>query len=205
MIFDLIQAGGVIFWILTAIFALVIASEVQSDRIGPATITLFAYLAALVAFSTLGTTAGVWLLKHPIYILYGTGAYIVGAVIWTPIKWRAFFLPALFEKYNDLRAKYLASKKLTDLVGEDDAETAALRADFLMYAKNSMGDINQLRMVRRNKANITTWIAYWPFSLVGTFIGDFLTRIAYNIYRALASSLQRMSDGMASRYVELDS
>lgn len=200
MIHAFLEAGGLIFWILTAIVALVIASEVQNDRSGVATATIVGYIAAIALFTTAGAAGGflAWLGHNPRYIVYGVVAYLVGAIVWTPIKWRVFFLPKLFEVYDDFKTEWMTQNKVKDL--SDDT----VKANFLQAARRSIGDINEKRKVSHNKARITAWIAYWPFSIVGTFFGDFLTRVAYSIYRGIGSFLQRLSDGMASKYHELE-
>jgi hypothetical protein len=45
---------------------------------------------------------------------------------------------------------------------------------------------------RNNKAKIVSWIGHWPFSIIGTFFGDFLYRIGYKIYGYLGGTYERI-------------
>ena len=45
---------------------------------------------------------------------------------------------------------------------------------------------------RNNKARIMAWIGHWPFSIVGTFFGDFLYRIGRTIYNYLGGTYERI-------------
>jgi hypothetical protein len=51
-----------------------------------------------------------------------------------------------------------------------------------------------------NKYRIMGWIAYWPFSMVGSIFGDFLSRIVKNIYRVLSSLYEAMGDKVFSDF-----
>jgi membrane-bound ClpP family serine protease len=46
--------------------------------------------------------------------------------------------------------------------------------------------------VRNNKARILSWIGHWPFSIIGTFFGDFLYRIGNRIYNYLGGTYERI-------------
>ena len=45
---------------------------------------------------------------------------------------------------------------------------------------------------RNNKARIMSWIGHWPFSIIGTFFGDFLYRIGRTIYGYLGGTYERI-------------
>lgn len=45
---------------------------------------------------------------------------------------------------------------------------------------------------RHNKGRIMGWIGHWPFSIVGTFFGDFLYRIGRTIYNYLGGTYERI-------------
>lgn len=196
MIHDFITFGGVLFWIIVGVVTLVIAAEINSEKTGTAVLTLLATIAAIVAFtdapfSTLG--------QHPIYILYGFLAYLVGAVIWATIKWRAFFLPKIFDAYETYRNQWLDGRQLKEMPA--DSKT---RDEFAKAARERGVDVSRTRMASHNKARITTWMFFWPFSLIETFFGDFLHRVFTTLYKMVVGLFQRMSDGMASKYSELN-
>jgi len=45
---------------------------------------------------------------------------------------------------------------------------------------------------RNNKAMIISWIGHWPFSIIGTFLGDFIYRIGRTIVNRLAGTYERI-------------
>lgn len=53
-----------------------------------------------------------------------------------------------------------------------------------------------------NKSRIMGWIAYWPFSMIGSIFGDFLSRIVKNIYRVLSSLYERMGSKVFADFDE---
>ena len=46
--------------------------------------------------------------------------------------------------------------------------------------------------IRNNKAKVMAWIGHWPFSIIGTFFGDFLYRIGRTIYNHLGGTYERI-------------
>jgi uncharacterized membrane protein YccC len=197
MIAELITFGGVLFWIIVGTVTLILAAQIDSEKVGSATLTLLITVAAIVAF----TNAPVldFIQDNPLYVVYGALAYVGIAAIWAFIKWRLFFLPKLFDRYETLRWRFLESRGLKEMPAD-----AAVRDAFNSIYDVKALDINVNRMVRYNKGRITTWMVFWPFSFIGTFVGDFLQRVFASVYQTIAGGLQRMSDRMASKYSELD-
>lgn len=202
MIHDFVTFGGVLFWIIVGVVTLILAAQVNDEKTGYATLTLLGTIAAIVAFTNAPVVDAVK--AHPIYVLYGILGYLAIAGVWAFIKWRVFFLPKLFDRYDELRTKFLRT------AGPNQTALSEMPADPAVRDKfNKVDDVRYLnigynRMVSHNKGRITTWMIFWPFSLIGTFIGDFLHRVFQTLYKSIAGGLQRMSDTMASKYSELD-
>jgi hypothetical protein len=197
MIYSFIEFGGVLFWSLIALLTLVLAGQVSQEKTGYAILTSLVGIGVILAFTTTPIIATVK--EHPIYVLYGVIGYFVIAGLWAIVKWRAFFLPALFEKYDELRSAFLKEKGLNDFPADP-----AVRDEFNKRRDVSYLDINNTRMVRYNKGRVTTWMVFWPWSIIGTFFGDFLYRVFTTIYKGIHGMLQAMSDKMASQYSELN-
>jgi hypothetical protein len=197
MITTLITAGGIIFWIILGIVALIIAGLVEEDKTGKATFAVGATLALLVAFTDIGIYQ--WIKANPLLLAEGVAAYLGIALVWAAIKWRVFYLPDLFDRYEKLRSHFLKGKGLNHMPA-DQSVIDEFNNDHIVRCLS----IQTKRNVRYNKARITGWMIYWPFSMVGTFIGDFMVRLFATMYKMLAGSLQRVSDRMASQYSELN-
>lgn len=197
MIAEIITFGGVLFWIIVGLVTLVLAAQVDSDRAGAATLTLLITVAAIVAFTNAPVLEFVQ--ENPIYVIYGVLGYLGIAAVWAFVKWRMFYLPKLFDRYEELRSDFLKNRGLKEMPADQTVRDA-----FNATNEVKILNISQRRMVSNNKGRITVWMAYWPFSFIGTFVGDFLQRVFASVYQAIANSLQSMSDRMASRYSELD-
>jgi len=199
MVYDFITFGGILFWIIVGVIALVIAAEINDEKVGMASVTLIGSALAIFAFTDAKTSLGGVITTHPWYIVYGFLGYLALAVVWATIKWRLFYLPKIFDAYDEFRQSWLAQKGLKDMPA--DQQTRDL---FASAVRGAGVDVTYTRMVRHNKARITTWMVFWIFSLIETFLGDFLQRVFASLYNAVAGLFQRMSDGMASKYSELD-
>lgn len=196
MLHEFLVFGGLLFWVIVGVITLVIAAQVHEDRVGGATATLVVFLALVGLFTN---TLSVISTIPPIFYVYGFGAYMGAAGLWATVKWRAFYLPKLFDRYEELRSDFLERKSLKEFPADP-----AVRDEFNSWHDVRILNIGERRMVRYNKGKITTWMLYWPFSLIETFFGDFLHRVFATLYKMVAGLFQRMSDGMASKYSELN-
>ncbi len=62
-----------------------------------------------------------------------------------------------------------------------------------MYRGNSL---RQKPMAASNKAKITAWMIFWPFSMVGTVLNDPVKRIFTFLFGRFKHLYQKMSDGV---------
>lgn len=197
MIYDLVAVGGVIFWLAFGLFTVLMLAYVSEDKFRTSSFILVIALVFFLGFTNLPILQAVR--EQPSLILYYVLGYLGIAAVWAMIKWRMFFLPKLFERYEEFRSGWLAKKGLNEVPAD-----GRLRGEMLDQARSYGADPTYHRMVSNNKARIMGWMAYWPFSLLGTFVGDFMHRVLTTMYKMVAGLFQRMSDGMASRYDELN-
>lgn len=193
MLIEFLAAGGIFFWAIVGLVFLVLTTQVHNERVGWATFTLILFIAGLVLLTGAGKIIASWPL---IYYVYAVGAYLGISAVWAAIKWRVFFLPKLFERYEEVRSAWLNRNGLKEM----PADPAVIQK----FKDNTGSQINRDRMVSHNKGRITTWMIFWPWSLLETFLGDFLVRVFDYMYKAVAGGFQRMSDRMASKYSELN-
>jgi len=194
--YEFLAFGGVLFWTIVGLVCLVVTTQVHNEKTGWAFVTFFGAVLLLALGSGL---YGVLKSIPPINYLYGALAYLGIAALWAVIKWRAFYLPSLFRRYDELREEFLRKRGLTEMPADRKVTDAFKSLDDVKYL-----NIEYKRMVRHNKSRITGWMIFWIFSVLETFIGDFLVDVFDRIYRNISGLLQRMSDNMASKYSELD-
>jgi predicted membrane protein len=73
-------------------------------------------------------------------------------------------------------------------------------AKYWLFLKNVKADMIERGVTERprssyiknNKAKVMAWIGHWPFSIIGTFFGDFLYRIGRTIYDMLGGTYERI-------------
>lgn len=94
---------------------------------------------------------------------------------WSIFKWYLYLL--------DLR-----DRTLRDFDRDRSRNPDKVKASFPARPHNSYA--------RENKGLIMGWIAHWPFSMIGSIIGDFLTGIVKNIYLMLITIYDRISSSI---------
>jgi hypothetical protein len=68
------------------------------------------------------------------------------------------------------------------------------------YRDNPLGSLPK---AANNKARITAWMAFWPFSVVGTLVNDPVRRLVDFLFTQFKALYQRMSDALFSSHPEL--
>jgi len=71
---------------------------------------------------------------------------------------------------------------------------------YYLYLTNVRDDMKERGITERprnsymvnNKAKLMSWIGHWPFSIIGTFFGDFIYRIGRTIYNHLGGAYERI-------------
>ncbi len=111
--------------------------------------------------------------------------YFVVGGLWSVAKWY-FYLLKLRDQVQVTMVRPPGS-------GEDILRTADLK-HIRKRPRSSYAS--------ENTGRILGWIGHWPFSMVGTFIGDFIQRIATNIYLVLSKLYDRMADRIFAGFEE---
>lgn len=121
----------------------------------------------------------------------GTFLMLVGivAVIWTATDYNPFVLAwdnlanliSFFSLYFVVGAVWSMVKWYFYLINvrEDMIERNTKERPHNSYASN-------------NKGRIMSWVGHWPFSMIGTLVGDFLTKILRTIYETFSSVYERI-------------
>jgi hypothetical protein len=137
------------------------------------------------------------------------GLYVVCAIPWSFIKWFSF-LRNYRDQFREYKGKFLTSRSIPT--------TASVPLDLLPDFKDWLnqnynwrrGDVNLIGLqslerprARQNKSRIVSWMAFWPFSLVGTLLNDPVRRLFTWLFQAFSSLYQRMADYVFRNDVEL--
>lgn len=196
---DIIVLGGLIFWILTAIFLIVFFASMHKEKGIIATISLFSYFFLLAVFGSFDMTG--FIIRNPIMLAIFTVSYFLCGTIWAFFRWN-IFAGDILNKYNDHKKEWLEKKGINGHVVPDDMKkewTQAVKSYATKIKQQHFSDgksaIDAIKpRVRENKGRIMLWLSYWPFSFCHYLFADVLSDIWNWIYRMIGNSLQSISD-----------
>jgi len=169
--------GGVWFWILTALFVILLVFEVAREKAIAGVGTILVYLGLIHIFGNASIFAIVK--EHPEYVYIGIPAFFFVGANWSLAKWW-FYVKRKALEYRETRMFFLESH---DVVG------ATLDTPIPDNLKNILPDPRR-PLARHYKWRIITWMMYWPFSMVWTLLEE-PWRL---IYEAMERLFQRISD-----------
>lgn len=173
--------GGWGFYVLVTLGFLIVSTLVGNDRGKLATASLVVLL-GYVWFASTEPLA--WVLAHWQVILATLCAYYGGGIVYTYLRWRQFVQFRITLYINAKRA-FLTARGI-----EGTVIPSTLAPEFLTGPGRGLGQ----PMVYDFKSDITMWLTYWPFALVGNIVFDFFLEMIAAIYRYISGSLQRVSD-----------
>lgn len=145
-------------------------------------------------------------------VLEAFGVYLVAGVPWAFIKWWRYALSRrrlLEEWLGDHPMPAIGQDNdhshrpcQNGYPEKDETESAySHRKDMLYVQAPVFYDRTSKKFVllaSRNKELILTWLAFWPFSIVGTLLSDVLLRWWEILYTELSTLFQRISDSVFS-------
>lgn len=199
---------------LAAFGALVITAIVliEADKFGWATTTLVGSL-ILSAVHTKwfgGPDIIGYLEHHWFHTLLCACLYVIIGMGWSFLKW----FSALRVFRDQFREAKLAFFKANGLEGL--AETAPIPEDKTEDFKKYMDENYRYRYQRiaslsslerpkatKNKARITGWMCFWPFSFIGTVLNDPVRRLFNFLFNYFKALYQQLADYVLSKDVEL--
>ena len=124
-------------------------------------------------------------------LLYALGFLAVG-VVWSFVKWFSFLIQ-FREKFREHRDEWYSAKGLavgTELTAEQQKEFD----DSFRYQSFNGNALNTKPKATKNKRRIVAWMAYWPFSMVGTIINDPVRRLFKFLFNTFKALYQNIAD-----------
>jgi hypothetical protein len=169
---------GAWFWILTVAVAIFLVYEVAREKPVATGFTIALYLLAIHLFGDAAVFSA--LRAHPAYAYIGVPAFFLAGALWALVKWW-FYVKRKALEYRESRLEFLVVNKV-DGATLDTPVPDSLRARSFPRPRKPLA--------RQNKGRITTWMVYWPLSMVWTLL-DEPWRL---IYEAMARLFQKISD-----------
>lgn len=119
------------------------------------------------------------------------GWFTIGA-IWGIVKWTLDVHKAL-GKYKEAKAIFLAERKVDTLTPALAAELSERLSRSYGYAFAGQSISPTPPKARDHKSDIIRWMTYWPFSMIGFVLRDFVRRIWNHIYTYLVEIYDRIA------------
>lgn len=166
---------------------------VEYNRWGFASITLLGTFGVLALIWKIDVFKYIW--HHPLSFVVLLLQYFVVGAIWSIIKWW-HFVRRRRDLYDEAYHEYakLHNQLRTPLSPSD-------KVDFIRFMSihtpkyNHYGELPYNRPTTRDhKSRIMTWMAYWPWSFIWTFINDPVKRIFKWMYRRLQAVYEGIVD-----------
>lgn len=181
----MILLEGFLLWVAIAAVLVVVGFEVVWERTGLATVTLVAGLFG-IWYLTGATDLLPWLRKNWDTILFLVVAHVVIGGVWSILNWRLFFLPDVFEKYQqdvvDWKWQY-----------ENWAGVKVGTVDVSEYIAKKEKEAGYPPLISQHKSDFFFWMWWWEFHATWTLAHKPIQRISRWFYDAVASMLNRMS------------
>ena len=193
---ELFVVGTFWFWALIALEVVLLFSFVEYENGSGATVSLVIFACCLQWLGNVDIIG--YIVSNPLQTLILVGSYFLLGAIWGTIKWWIFCHDRL-EEYNDLKQEFFQKNGVpagTKVVpAELKAEWRGLLERHTAYNRGG-GKLSDAPSAKKNKSRIMRWMSFWPFSMVWSFINDFVKRVFRSIYQKIAGYLQHISDSM---------
>lgn len=138
--------------------------------------------------------ADIWgfITHHTVDALLYVLVYLATGVVWSFIKWFSFLMQ-FREKFREHRDSWYSAHKL-NLTDELTPEQRKDLDESFRYQSFNGNALLVKPKATRNKRRITAWMAYWPFSVVGTVINDPIRRLFKFLFNSFKALYQKIAD-----------
>lgn len=200
--------GSIAFWVFVGIVSILLAYFVEEGRGFKATLTMI--LALLVWYLMSDVKIGA-IFRDPVRVLAWAGIYVGIGIIWSIGKW-TWALFQLRKKVREIKDEFLKSKDVSEFlkskgiqVAENTVIPVQLEKEWAKYFRDRLHYSSYMSrfegeeippLARRNKAMLVRWAAYWPWSVLGTIIRDWVKDVFNFLFRMVTGIYQAIADRM---------
>ncbi len=198
--------------ILAVLFVFFVVETIltETENFGWATVTLIATAVGSVLLHRLWPDIPSvldFVRDHGVFTLVYVGAYLAIGIAWSFAKWFSYLM-SFRDTFRTQKEAFIKSKGLNP----DAQVPVEMQEELKKFIQDNVGWGNQHRTqlysmerprASKNKARITAWASFWPFSFVGTFLNDPVRRLFNFLFNQFKALYQRMSDWVFRKDVEL--
>ena len=183
----------------------------EVDKFGTATVTL---IVSLVAFGVAGHLHWLGLPSlldfvrdHGVWTLAYVGAYVGVGIGWSFVKWFSYLM-SFRDAFREQKTAFCTQSGLdaSASIPEDKLkEFDSFLGQNVGWSSSHRGQLLSRERPRasKNKARITAWACYWPFSFVGTLLNDPVRRLFNFLFNQFKALYERMSNFVFRKDLEL--
>lgn len=196
--------------IVLGIFFVIETVLMEVEHWGWATFTLLAtFVGSLVCHHFWGTFSIVdWVVANGVFTLVYVGAYLAVGVGWSFVKWFSYLM-GFRDAFREQKEAFCLKRGLDPKAPITD-EAVLKDLDSHLSSNVDWGQRHRHQLLSRerpravkSKARITAWMAFWPFSMVGTVLNDPVRRLFNFLYSQFKALYQKMADFVFRKDVEL--
>ncbi len=195
--------------IVLGLFFVVETILMEVEHWGWATFTLLAtFVASLVCHHFWNTPSVVdWVVANGVFTLVYVLAYLAVGVGWSFVKWFSYLM-GFRDAFREQKEAFCVKNGLDPKAPVPEDRMAQF--DTFLSSNVGWGERHRGQLLSRerpraakSKARITAWMAFWPFSVVGTILNDPVRRLFNFLFTNFKALYQKMADHVFRKDVEL--
>lgn len=196
--------------VLSVLFVLFVLECVftEVENFGWATVTLIATAIGSVVLGHWWPEYSLitFIKAHGVFTAIYAGAYVGVGVAWSFVKWFSYLM-SFRDAFREQRNAFCTKNSLDPAapIPEDKLPAFDQWISHVSWSNNHRSQLLSRERPRaaKNKARITAWAAFWPFSFLGTLLNDPVRRIFNFLFNQFKALYQKMSDWVFRKDVEL--
>ena len=149
-----------------------------------------------------------WVVANGVFTLVYVAAYMAVGVGWSFVKWFSYLM-GFRDTFREQKEAFCLKNGLDPKAPITDEKVLA-EFDHHLASNVSWGERHRGQLLSRerpraakSKARITAWMAFWPFSVVGTVLNDPVRRLFNFLYSQFKALYERLSGFVFRKDVEL--
>jgi len=201
-------------FLIVAGIVMIIALETNKEGLAS---TFFSIATALVIWSY-GPEIWELITNNILTTVYFSVGYVILGLIWSFLKWNQK-VSKIFKLYSNLKAKFIKEHGEITATTKDKIGTRQQFYNTLDYKfkyADGHGTISSFDhnkdldyVIERitplgleHKAQIVSWIGYWPLSLIGTLLNDPFRRFFEWIYESVSGLYDKITARQKNKYIK---
>ena len=185
--------------IVTAFIAMIVLLETEKE--GWAT-TVFSIAIGILLWDFKEAIFG-FVTSNPLQTLGFIASYVVVGVLWSMFKWKLHVKP-IYDKLLSIKNQVIDKFKNFDEEAKAEFNSLINAERFenhygysLSFSKNDSFEkvIDKILPKASNKkSQITSWIAYWPISILGSFLNNPFRKFFEWVYEQVSGTYERITN-----------